>query len=145
MTEAAVTYDLIKEVFLLLDDGDRRLLGQFDLTVPRFYALMHLGNEPGLSPNQLSDLMFCDKSNVTRLIKGMEAEGLVVRKPHESDGRSVRLFLTDKGSSIGEQALDAHESYNIQRFGRGVLNQTDYLQDLLNNLKQNLEKQLEHI
>lgn len=142
MSDAASTYELLKEIFLLLDDGDRRLLNEFNLTVPRFYALFHLGNEPGMSPNRLSELMFCDKSNITRLIKSMEAEDLVKRRRHESDGRSVRLFLTPQGGEIREQALEAHQTYNEQRFNGGVLHETATLHESLHKLRLSLATEL---
>ncbi|MCA9981368.1 MAG: MarR family transcriptional regulator [Anaerolineales bacterium] len=142
MSDAALTYELIKEIFLLLDDGDRRLLSRFNLTVSRFYALFHLGNEPGMSPNQLSELMFCDKSNITRLIKSMEAEDLVRRRRHESDGRSVRLFLTPLGQETRTQALEAHQTYNGQRFSGGVLDETAKLYESLCRLRVNLAAEL---
>lgn len=108
-------YNLIKETFLLLEDGDRQLFGLYDLTVPRFYALFHIGNEPGISSSRLSERMLCDKSNVTRIVKGLEAEGYIVRKPHETDGRTLRLFLTEPGEMLRRQVVDAHTTYNQAR------------------------------
>ncbi len=37
---------------------------------------------------------------MTRLIAAMEADGLVVRAPHETDKRSIRLTATPKGEQI---------------------------------------------
>jgi DNA-binding MarR family transcriptional regulator len=116
MDEANALYNVLKEIFLLLDDGDRHLLADFNLTVPRFYALFHLGAHPGLSVSELSDLMFCDKSNVTRLVQGLEVENLVRRRRHESDGRVHRLFLTSEGEALRRQALAIHSKHNEQRF-----------------------------
>ncbi|HEX6384723.1 MAG TPA: hypothetical protein VF177_08645 [Anaerolineae bacterium] len=61
-------YNLLKETFLLLDDGARRLFSRFDLTTPRFYALFHIGQEPGISSSHLSERLLCDKSNVTHIV-----------------------------------------------------------------------------
>ena len=108
-------YNLLKESFLLLDFGDRQLFNNFNLTAPRFYALIHLGNEPGMSLKELSDRMFCDKSNATRIFKGLETEGYAVRQPHESDGRTLRLYLTNKGDTLRSQVLTAHRAYNQKR------------------------------
>jgi DNA-binding MarR family transcriptional regulator len=108
-------YNLLKESFLLLDFGDRQLFSRYNLTAPRFYALFHINREPGISSTQLSDRMFCDKSNATRIIKGLEAEGYVVRKPHETDGRSLRLFLTEEGTAVCQKVITAHQAYNQAR------------------------------
>jgi len=142
MVNANQIYDLLKDIFFLLDDGDRRLFGSYNLSVPRFYILWHLGNEPGISSRQLSELMICDKSNITRLTQGLEADGLVSRLPHESDGRALRLYLGEKGKTIRQQALSAHLSYNQQRLQCCTdLDQEDvycYLYTLKNNLQNEL-------
>ena len=95
MADSQKVYSLINQIYLILDDGDRQFLGRFNLTPARYYALVHLGEHPGLSLSDLSDLLLCDKSNASRIIKGMETNQLVFREPHESDGRTVRLFLTE--------------------------------------------------
>lgn len=104
-------YDLIKESFLLLDFGDRLLLERFGLTVPRYYVLVHVAREPGLSLSALSRTMFCDKSNITRLVHGLQSDGLIERRRHEQDGRVRRLFLTPAGAALYEQSSQAHHRY----------------------------------
>lgn len=116
MSDVEHLYNLLKETFFLLDDGDRRLFGQFDLSAPRFYALSHIAAEPGLSLSQLSNYMFCDKSNITRIIRGLERDGYLERRPHETDGRSLRLFLTEKGTAVYQTVDSAHKAYNQERF-----------------------------
>lgn len=142
MADATLIYNLLKEVFFLIDDGDRHLFGQFNLSVPRFYILWHLGNEPGISSRRLSELMICDKSNITRLSKGLEADGLLRRQPHESDGRALRLYLTEAGETVREQALAAHLAYNAQRLQDCSIEDQDALQQQLLCLKESLMEQL---
>lgn len=115
MTDKFHLYDLLKESFLLLDFGDRLFLDQFELSVPRYYALTHIAAEPGISPSLLSRYMFCDKSNITRLTQGLQNEGLVERKPNERDGRAQRLYLTAKGKRLHEQVSQAHRQYVASR------------------------------
>lgn len=101
-------YDLIKESFLLLDFGDRGLFDQFGLSISRYYALHHIAANPGLSPSRLSQLMFCDKSNITRLLQGLEQDGYIERCAHELDGRVQCLYLTREGQRLHDQACMAH-------------------------------------
>jgi DNA-binding MarR family transcriptional regulator len=109
MTGRGHLYDLIKESFLLLDFGDRGLFDQFGLSISRYYALHHIATAPGLSPSRLSQLMFCDKSNITRLLQGLERDGYVERRPHEQDGRVQRLYLTESGFQLHNEACAAHD------------------------------------
>ncbi len=115
MIDQVRLYDLIKESFLLLDFGDRQFLEQYALTVPRYYALAHIAAAPGLSPSLLSRAMFCDKSNITRLVHSLEADGLVERRPHDSDGRVQRLYLTAAGAALQAIVAEAHHRYVQQR------------------------------
>ncbi|MGD8174591.1 MarR family winged helix-turn-helix transcriptional regulator [Marinimicrobium sp. ARAG 43.8] len=52
------------------------------------------------TPAQLCQQMRYDRGAMTRLLDRMEAKGLVVRKPHQNDLRSVRVCLTGKGRAI---------------------------------------------
>jgi len=115
MSEKETLYNLLKETFILLDDGDRRLFNQYNLTPPRFYVLFHLNEEPGISASKLSQKLLCDKSNVTRIVKGLEAAGYLERRPHESDGRALRLYLTAAGETTCNEVQTAHTTYNEAR------------------------------
>ena len=132
-------YDLIFELYMLLDDGDRHLLNQYDLTVPRFYLLVHLGEQPGLSPNQLSEIMFCDKSNITRLVQHLATRNLIEKRPHETDGRSFRLFLTPEGEAVREEALATHGVFNHERFA-AMQGKMPELLKLMRELRDNLHQ-----
>lgn len=135
-------YHLLKEAFLLLDFGDRQLFSRYNLTAPRFYALYHINQEPGISSSQLSNRMFCDKSNATRIIKGLEAEGYVMREPHETDGRSLRIFLTDEGTAVCQQVIASHQAYNQARLDCITdLEQENLIQGLI-HLNQRLQEEL---
>lgn len=138
MADAQALYALLKEIFLILDDGDRQLLGQFDLSPSRYYALVHLGDSPGMSLSELSHLMLCDKSNATRIVKGLEAEGLAIRRPHETDGRAIRLYLTEAGDRLRRKAVSAHEQYNQGRLQSVTNGDGETLLGDLNQLKRSL-------
>jgi DNA-binding MarR family transcriptional regulator len=138
-------YDLLKQAFLLLDDGDRRLFETYNLTPPRFYAMHHICEEPGISSSELSDRLLCDKSNVTRIVKGLEKQGLLQRKPHESDGRTLRLFLTHRGSAVCGQVQTAHKQYNGARLDVITPNMRDTLIDNLSTLVNTLEENLQFL
>ena len=133
-------YDLLVQIYMFLDDGDRHLLQKLDLTVPRFYLLFHLGENPGLTPHELSGLMFCDKSNITRLVQQLDKRELIEKRPHESDGRSFRLYLTEAGDKLRQEAINAHEAFNHTRFAT-LLSQQEALEPLLMSIHRHLSQQ----
>ena len=142
MSERETLYNLLKQTFILLDDGDRRLFGSYNLTAPRYYALLHISEKPGLSSSELSDRLLCDKSNVTRIVKRLESAGLIIRQPHETDGRTLRLYLTDQGNNICAHVATAHQKYNKLRLSCiSELSQGNLLENLT-LLNESLQEEL---
>jgi DNA-binding MarR family transcriptional regulator len=134
-------YALLTEIYLLLDDGDRRFLDRFQLSTARFYALLHLGERSGISFSKLSELMLCDKSNTSRLIRNLEASELVYRQPHQTDGRMFQLWLTEKGDRLREEVLSAHREFNRDRFASVSVEGDDFINSLT-SLRDGLEAHL---
>ncbi|MBD2304509.1 MarR family transcriptional regulator [Chroococcidiopsis sp. FACHB-1243] len=60
-------------------------------------ALVTLGADPGVSINQLRQILNLSHPGTVRLIDRLEKEGLVERRSG-ADGRTLALFLTDAGS-----------------------------------------------
>lgn len=138
MSDPQSLYSLINEIYLILDDGDRRLLNGFNLTSTRYYALVHIGEKPGISFSELSQLLICDKSNASRIIRSLESEGLVVRRRHETDGRTSRLFLSENGQELRRKAYSAHKQYTMRRFIKLAPKDQEQLRHGLINLKRSL-------
>jgi len=69
------------------------------------YLLLTLWEEDGLTPGELARRLNLATPTVTRAAHRMEASGLLVRRPHERDGRLVRLFLTERGLGL-EQVIE---------------------------------------
>ncbi|MBA3531382.1 MAG: MarR family transcriptional regulator, partial [Ardenticatenales bacterium] len=55
-------YQLLQELYLMLDDGDRRVLRGFDLTNRQYHALQQLPLGVSRHLTEMSELLFCDKS-----------------------------------------------------------------------------------
>ncbi len=113
---AEILYDMLVKLFLIVDDSDRHVLARFGLTLPRFHVLRHLHNEPGASCARLSALMLTDRANISRIVRGMEADGLVSRRLNENDRRSYLLQLTEKGAGLYAQASTTHREDVMLRF-----------------------------
>lgn len=135
-------YELVKEVYLLLDDGDHRFLSQYDLTQVQYLALVRL--QEGPKPlSQLSKELLCDPSNITRVAGTLERKGWITRERDEADRRLVFAALTSVGEQVIQQAQAAHRAYIQQRMG--VLDEQEQtnLLVLLNKLGTGLRNQLQ--
>lgn len=52
------------------------------------------------TPSDLARVLPVDAAAVTRLLDRLEAKGLICRKPHSHDRRSVRVELTKRGRAL---------------------------------------------
>jgi DNA-binding MarR family transcriptional regulator len=68
------------------------------------FVLRSLWREDGLTPGQIARRLGLATPTVTRAATRMEAAGLLRREPHPSDGRLVRLMLTERGREL-EQVI----------------------------------------
>jgi MarR family transcriptional regulator, organic hydroperoxide resistance regulator len=64
------------------------------------WILRCLWAEDGLTPGEVARRLDLSTPTVTKAATRMEAAGLLVRRPHQSDARLVRLHLTDRGRSL---------------------------------------------
>ncbi len=131
MDKVEQLYNILKETFFLLDDGDRHLFNEYNISPSRFFAMVHINEEPGISSSDLSDRLLCDKSNVTRIVRGLEKQGFIRRAPHETDGRTLRLHLTEQGLETCNHIQTELKLYNEKRLNNlDSVVQDDLLQTL---------------
>lgn len=78
------------------------------LHVSHFSVLGHLASRTeGETPLQLASAFQVTKGTMTHTLSTLSKRGFVRITPHESDGRSKVVFLTDEGRSFQQQALQA--------------------------------------
>lgn len=63
-----------------------------------------IGLNLGITPQELAKALHLDASKVAFLLRELEAEALVERRPSQGDKRKVELYLTDKGAACAQQA-----------------------------------------
>jgi DNA-binding MarR family transcriptional regulator len=143
MDDEVSLYTTLKDIYFSIDDGDRQLLEGYRLSVPRYYLLKHISENPGITLTQLSSLMLTDKSNITRLIKSVEFDGLVCKQKHETDGRAISLYLTEAGCALASEAVSAHDAFTARRFSPIHAQVNGILSELV-EIKLLLESQLEN-
>lgn len=80
-------------------------LDALGLTYPQYLAFLVLWEQDGLTVKALGDKLFLDSGTITPLIKRLEARALVRRQRDDQDERLVRIFLTEEGRALREQAL----------------------------------------
>jgi DNA-binding MarR family transcriptional regulator len=56
--------------------------------------------------NDLSAVLYVDKSTASRVVDGLERKGYVGRKRHPDDGRAVLVESTPRGSQLCREVRD---------------------------------------
>lgn len=100
------------------------LLDPFDLTFPRYEALMVLfySRRGALPLGKLSDRLQVHRASVTNVVDRLVSSGYVIRETDERDRRTVLARITPAGTVA---ARDATEQLNATRFGIDPLDDVD--------------------
>jgi DNA-binding MarR family transcriptional regulator len=73
--------------------------GKYGATMAIAFTLLNVDKE-GTPSTALGPKMGMEATSLSRTLKNMEEKGLIQRKPHPDDGRSVLINLTDYGTEM---------------------------------------------
>src|SRR3954451_25186285 len=83
-----------------------RVAGEFGLTPPQLFALRSLDPDEPVPMRALAAALHCDSSNVTGLVDGLTAAGLVERREAHYDRRMRLLVVTPRGREVRQRLFD---------------------------------------
>ncbi|MHB8134858.1 MAG: MarR family winged helix-turn-helix transcriptional regulator [Anaerolineaceae bacterium] len=135
-------YDLFIKTYLLLSDGDRRFFLRYQLSQARYYAMIHIQNEPGISLTELSKRLLCTKGNTTRILNSLEQDGLLIRQLDAYDKRVYLLKLSENGHIKLNQVKSEYQKLNEDRFNSFSPEELKRMAKLIEILDKDLEGQL---
>ena len=111
----------------------------YDVTPEQWVVLNRLWEQDGLSQVELAERTFKDKPGTTRILNLLEKKRLVARRPDESDGRVMRVYLTKSGSEIKEKLVSCAEAVLQKGSQDFTKEEVTQFKLLLNKLLRNLE------
>lgn len=129
---------LIHDIYVLLDDGDRRVLEVTNLTPLEFAVLQRMDLTQGRRLTDVGGELLCVKSTITRLVDRLEEAGLVLRTPDPDDRRAQRVLLTERGDEVRRSAIALHDAAVERRLGLLSADEQGQLVDLLAKLRSGL-------
>ncbi len=109
--DGLVGYALRRAQILVYEDF-LQSLAPWQITPPRFSALVLIARNPGMKQTELANLLGIARSGVVQLTDGLEALGLVRRVASPTDRRAYQLALTEAGQTALteiEAAVRAHD------------------------------------
>ncbi len=101
--------DAARDVWLLMTDvvldntRRREVSDALGMSFGRTRAIRRVARRP-MSMRELAEAMGIDPPNATVLVSDLEAQGLVRRKPHPTDGRAKVVEATRKGKALARKA-----------------------------------------
>ena len=119
----------------------RRLIENFDTTLPRFDILTALASFPeGLSMSGLARLLMVSNGNVTGVVRRLKEEKFVKTKALESDRRTQFVTLTSKGKDEWQRMNQAYEALIDQVLGELSDGDLDSLIDRLHKVQKCIDE-----
>jgi DNA-binding MarR family transcriptional regulator len=98
---------MTRDVFRTLGNTVRTIRARLDrslqhvgLRLGQYQVLRHLYDDDGLTPREIAGRLAVEMPTVTRTVQRMVRDGLVQRKAHPRDARSVRIHLTQRGEEL---------------------------------------------
>jgi len=85
-------------------------------TMATGYVLLNIDKETGTPSTSLGPKMGIEATSLSRILKNLENEGLIERKPNPQDGRSVLVHLTSKGIARRKDAKQTVLQFNNSVF-----------------------------
>jgi DNA-binding MarR family transcriptional regulator len=101
--------DTAREVWLLMGDlvldnlRRREVSDAVGLSFGRVRAVRRVAAGP-MAMGELAAVLGIDPPNATVLVRELEADGLVRRRPHPTDGRAKLVEATRKGKDVARRA-----------------------------------------
>jgi DNA-binding MarR family transcriptional regulator len=112
--------------------------GGFDITPEQWAVLNCLWEKDGQTQTEIADRIIKDKTNLTRMLDVMEREGLVERRPHETDRRSYRIYLKTKGKDLKAKLVPIAKKINEASVRGLSKKEIKTLKRLMNTINDNL-------
>ncbi len=82
-----------------------RSLAHLDIKSPHLDILVNLFRFEGISQQELARKLLVGRSNMSMLLPQMEKRGLIERRGDKQDKRVLRLYLTEEGRRVTEEAM----------------------------------------
>ena len=87
----------IKRTWQSISKMYNELASDYGASMATGYVLLNIDLEEGTPSTALGPKMGMEATSLSRTLKSLEEKKLIERKPNPIDGRSVLIYLTDRG------------------------------------------------
>jgi DNA-binding MarR family transcriptional regulator len=100
---------------------------QTDLSLNQLAALGTLDRHGPLTPRELAEHEKVQPPSMTRVLAGLEERGLILRTPHQTDGRQHLVSLTSDARTLLKEDRRKREAWLAQRLAELTQEERDVL------------------
>jgi DNA-binding MarR family transcriptional regulator len=104
------------------------------LTPAQYHLLLALSHEPGLGVGEMAAAAGCTSPTATRILDGLERDGVVARQPSTEDRRRTIVSLTAKGKRLLGQQRRKHDQKKQRLYAQLSPEERRRTEDLLHRL-----------
>jgi DNA-binding MarR family transcriptional regulator len=115
------------------------LLSAHGLHVGQDMVLVELWQDDGLRGSELADRLGVEPPTVTKMLRRLEACGLVERRTDPQDARSLRVYLTAQGLALEEPVVRCWERAERTMLSGMDAGDRQTFRTLLNRVRRNLD------
>jgi len=76
------------------------------------FVLLNIDAKDGTPATKIAPLIGLETRSLTRMLKSLEEQEIIYRQPDPTDGRMVRIFLTEKGKEKREASRKTVLAFN---------------------------------
>lgn len=99
--DSIIFYNIDKAIRAYRNYAQRQLKTKgFKITIDQWLIIKAILENPGITQNEIGDLVFKDNASVTRIIDLMVKSEYIIRQVHTEDRRKTNLEVTKSGRKI---------------------------------------------
>ncbi|MCS3529575.1 MarR family winged helix-turn-helix transcriptional regulator [Chryseobacterium sp. JUb7] len=99
--DSIIFYNIDKAIRAYRNYAQRQLKTKgFKITIDQWLIIKAILENPGITQNEIGDLVFKDNASVTRIIDLMVKSEYIIRQVHAKDRRKTNLEVTKSGKKI---------------------------------------------
>ncbi|MBO6184164.1 MAG: MarR family transcriptional regulator [Chryseobacterium sp.] len=99
--DSIIFYNIDKAIRAYRNYAQRQLkINGFTITIDQWLIIKSILENPGITQNEIGNLVFKDNASVTRIIDLLVKSEYIIRTVHSKDRRKTNLEITDLGKKI---------------------------------------------
>ncbi len=111
MKDKTIDY-VLRTTWLTVSKMYNEEASKFETTMATGFTLLSIDPEKGTASTALGPKMGMEATSLSRILKTMEKNGLIERKPNPDDGRGVIIHLTEFGKEKRELSREKVLTFN---------------------------------